>query len=89
MSQASVFAGPTSGGMHLANAFERPSVIIIGGYEGPKGYDYPMTTFYTAVPCAPCWLGKECPHELRCHMAIEPAQVAAAVREKLSTALHS
>ncbi len=41
LSQATVFVGPSSGGMHLANAFRVPSVILFGGYESPDGYRFP------------------------------------------------
>lgn len=80
ISQAAAFVGPVSGGMHLANAFEIPSVIIIGGYESPNGHQYPRSTvFYSPVPCAPCWLATKCPHELKCLKLIEPALVFEAV----------
>lgn len=80
ISQATVFVGPTSGGMHFANAYEIPTVIIFGGYEAPDGYDYPwVQRFFTPVECAPCWLTTPCPHALKCLWAISPASVFAAV----------
>ena len=80
ISQAAVFVGPVSGGMHFANAFQVPAVIIVGGYELPTGYQYPRSTmFFSPVPCAPCWLIKPCPFELKCLKAIRPAAVAEAV----------
>lgn len=80
ISQAAVFAGPVSGGMHLANAFEIPSVIIIGGYESPLGHQYPRSTmFHSPVPCSPCWLSKPCPYDLKCLKLIQPAAVFAAI----------
>lgn len=78
ISQADLFVGPSSGGMHLANAYQIPSVIIFGGYESPEGYRYPRSeVFYSPVPCAPCWL-QTCPHDLKCLQAISPESVAAA-----------
>jgi ADP-heptose:LPS heptosyltransferase len=80
ISQANVFIGPTSGGMHLANAFKIPSVIIHGGYESPEGYQYSrLIPFYNAVECAPCWLTTPCPYDLKCLRQIGPKVVAEAV----------
>jgi ADP-heptose:LPS heptosyltransferase len=80
ISQATVFVGPVSGGMHLANAFQIPSVIIIGGYESPHGYQYPRSTmFYSPVFCAPCWLTTPCPYEQKCLKLIHPQAVFEAV----------
>jgi ADP-heptose:LPS heptosyltransferase len=85
VSQASVFIGPLSGGMHLANAFQVPMVVIIGGYEGPEGYKYPwVECFYSPVHCAPCWLTTPCPHELKCLRAIKPEQVFNAVMKAIA-----
>ena len=85
VSQATVFVGPSSGGMHLANAFGIESVIIFGGYESPVGYNNPhATNFFSAVPCAPCWLTSDCPYELKCMKMISPGQVLAAVRDAVN-----
>ncbi len=76
ISQASVFVGPPSGGMHIANSFRVPSVIIFGGYESPAGYYFPRTTaYYSGVPCAPCWTTEACPYGLKCLHQIPPAKV--------------
>ncbi len=85
VSQAAVFVGPPSGGMHLANAFHIPSVILYGGYETPAGHQYPrVQAFYSEVPCAPCWLQENCPYDLKCLRMIAPDEVAAAVRVALA-----
>ncbi len=82
--QADVFVGGVSSGMHLAAAYERPAVIVFGGYESPDHHRYAhQRTFYSAVPCAPCWLNDRCPHERRCLTAIAAEEVAAAVRAAL------
>ena len=76
ISQGAVFVAPPSGGMHIANSFRIPSVIIFGGYESPAGYFFPRTTaFYSGVPCAPCWLTEPCPCSLKCLHMIPPAKV--------------
>ena len=76
VSQGGVFVGPPSGGMHIANAFRVPSVIIFGGYESPAGYFYPRTSaLYGGVPCAPCWTTVPCPYDLKCLRMIAPEKV--------------
>ena len=78
---ADVHVGPVSGPMHIAAAVRTPSVVIIGGYEHPVNAHYAGNIeFYTAVPCAPCWLREPCPFDLKCLRAITPDQVAGAVR---------
>lgn len=80
VSQGNVFVGPPSGGMHFANAFQVPTVAILGGYEAPDGYDFPwVQRFFTPVDCAPCWLTTPCPFELKCLHAIHPEAVLRAV----------
>ena len=87
VSQATVFVGPPSGGMHFANAFQIPSVIILGGYEAPDGYDYPWAQrFFSPVECAPCWLTTPCPYELKCLHAIQPEEVFRAVLKAVESA---
>ena len=75
--QANLFIGPVSSGMHLANSYDVPALIIYGGYESPLGHDYPnVTPFYTPVACAPCWK-RVCPFQLECMHAISPDAVLA------------
>jgi ADP-heptose:LPS heptosyltransferase/glycosyltransferase involved in cell wall biosynthesis len=77
ISQADLFIGPSSGGMHLANAYDVPALIIFGGYESPEGYDYDnVHPLYSPVVCAPCWR-QTCPYDLKCLHAIKPATVVA------------
>lgn len=80
VSRADVFVGPVSSGMHAANAFGVPSVIIYGGYESPEVHQYAnVHPFYTPVPCAPCWLHTPCPCQLKCMEAISADEVSAHV----------
>ena len=83
ISKCDLFIGPSSGGMHLANAFGIPSLIIFGGYESPDGYNYPSTNFYTPVECAPCWLTTNCPYGWKCLHAISPEAVFGAARNAI------
>jgi len=80
VSQATAFVGSVSGGMHFANAYEIPSVIVFGGYEAPDAIHYPLARhFYTPVDCAPCWLTTACPYGQKCLHAIQPEPVFQAV----------
>jgi len=73
---ADLFIGQASAGMHLAGAFETPSIVIFGGYEHPNGIGYKqMVPFYTQLPCAPCWLTTPCPYQHACMTAIEVADL--------------
>jgi len=84
ISQATVFVGPLSGGMHCAHAFGVPMVAIFGGYESPEGYDYPWDScFFTPVECAPCWLATPCPYDRKCLRAIQPEEVFRAITEAM------
>jgi ADP-heptose:LPS heptosyltransferase len=84
ISRANLFIGPSSGGMHLANAYGVPSVIIFGGYEAPVGYDYPFkAALYSPVECAPCWR-RDCPYDIKCLRAITPEQVLTEARKALA-----
>jgi ADP-heptose:LPS heptosyltransferase len=85
--RADVFVGPVSGGMHIANACNIPSVIIYGGYESPDGHRHPnVHAFYSPVECAPCWLRERCPYDLKCMKMITPDMVYNAIHEQLHTA---
>ncbi|WP_170156855.1 glycosyltransferase family 9 protein [Roseimicrobium gellanilyticum] len=80
--EAAVFVGPPSGGMHVAHAYQVPSVVVIGGYEGT--YPYPLARqFYSPVPCAPCWLRTDCPYDKKCLRQITPAMVRDAIKKTL------
>ncbi len=75
ISRADLFIGPSSGGMHLANAYRVPSIIIFGGYESPEGYGYPRSKiFQTSAPCSPCWR-QTCPYDVKCLTVISPNSV--------------
>jgi len=87
ISQADVFVGPPSSGMHLANAFEIPTVAIFGGFEDPRGYDYPWAaSLFSPVECAPCWLETPCPFDRKCLRLIQPEQVLQAIEKAIAAA---
>lgn len=84
ISEADLFIGPPSGGMHLARVAGVPSVIVFGGYESPSGYIHPNTdltkrvSLSTTVSCAPCWLEGQCPYGQKCLTEIQPDVVFSA-----------
>lgn len=77
ISQATVFVGLPSVGLHLANAYDVPAVIIFGGYEHPDGLGYSnVSACYSDLSCAPCWIrGNACPYNLRCMHEISEERV--------------
>jgi ADP-heptose:LPS heptosyltransferase len=82
--QADLFVGPPSSGMHLANSYRVPSVIIYGGYESPMSYNYPQSeALYNSVVCAPCWKTTECPYARECLHGITPKDVFERMAKRL------
>ena len=78
---ADLNVGPVSGPVHVAAAFDVPSVVVIGGYEHPVNTHYPGNTeLYSAIECAPCWLREPCPFDKKCLNLITPVQVEAALK---------
>jgi ADP-heptose:LPS heptosyltransferase len=69
--------GPVSGPTHIAAAVGTPAVAIFGGYQHPcnTGYRGHINLYSPVVPCAPCWLNTECPHQRVCLSRITPAAV--------------
>ena len=81
--------GPISGPVHIAAAFNVPSVVIYGGYENPIGSMYPGNfNLANQPPCSPCWLRAPCPIGLVCLHAISVETVMDRVRQLLSDTRH-
>jgi hypothetical protein len=79
---ADIYVGPPSGPLHVAAAFGKPIVNIIGGYELPSNTEYDRTIAFGAdIPCAPCALTKPCSFGGACLWRIAPERVFAAVQE--------
>jgi len=84
-----LFIGPDSGGMHVARAYDVPSIIIYGGYSSPENFRYPNSVaFATDLPCAPCWLTTPCPFSLRCLTEIKVDMVYSAAMESMCKTEH-
>jgi len=89
LAECDLFLGPVSFLMHAANGLEVPSVIIFGGSHTPANAGYAENiNLFTDLSCSGCWLsghpGSECPHDLACMTAIEPAAVLSAIDELLA-----
>ncbi len=81
VASADLLIGPDSGPIHLAAAFETPSITIYGGYLHPTHTAYRRNVaFDTPLWCAPCWLRAPCPYGLPCMTAIAPRAVADAAQ---------
>lgn len=67
---------------HLAAAFDRPAVVIMGGYVGVQqtGYDLPQHRYLTGG-AQPCGVHGHCDHCAAAMAAIEPQAVISALRE--------
>ncbi len=87
LKQARCYIGEVGGLMHLARAVDCPSVVIYGGREAPSQSGYSANINLTGkVSCSPCWIIKNCPHNMDCMNLIQPAEVAAAVKRLLDHA---
>lgn len=86
--RAACVVGNNSGVAHLAGAYGVPTVAVFGGSHSrlewrPRGERLVVLT--RAIACSPCHIDHEggCPYDKACLRRIEPAEVAAAVRERI------
>jgi hypothetical protein len=85
LAKAECFLGQPDSFMHLARAVDCPAVIVFGGREKPWQTGYPVNiNLVGEVPCSPCWLRKNCPHEMACMKSISVEQVLEAVKTMIS-----
>ena len=89
--RAACVVGNNSGVAHLAGAYGVPTVCVFGGSHSrlewrPRGERLLLLT--RAVACSPCHIDHEggCPYDKACLRRIEPAEVAAAVLDRLALA---
>lgn len=84
LSQSQLFIGLEGFLMHLARAVECRAVIVYGGHTHPAHTGYAaFENLYSAVPCAPCWLRANCPHDLECMRRITARDVLSGVEKQL------
>ena len=77
-----------SGPMHLADAFDRPQVVLYSGTELESQWRprrSPCRLLRVPTPCSPCYRFT-CPYDMAC-LDIDPAAVVAAGRALLTPAL--
>lgn len=87
IAQADLVITPVTSAVHIAAAYNVPTLAIVSGYESPEVSAYPRcTALYHAVPCAPCWLREPCPVGLKCLRGITVEQVTAAAEKILRSA---
>lgn len=70
---------------HLAAAFRRPAVVIMGGYVGVEQTGYALANHrYLTGGAEPCGMHGDCPHCAAAMAAITPESVISALREVAS-----
>lgn len=88
LSQASLFLGPDSLLMHIANGLKIKSIIIFGGSRPVECFGYNENTNLSSTPtCSPCWIhdGYEtCTHMMKCMNNISKENVLDAVSSILN-----
>lgn len=84
ISLADLVITPVTSSVHIAAAYDVPTLSVLGGYELPENTAYPRhTVLYRAVPCSPCWLRTPCPFTLKCLRAISVDEVASTAEKIL------
>jgi lipopolysaccharide heptosyltransferase II len=86
--RAALVIANDSGPMHLADAFERPMVILYSGTEYESQWRprfAPHRLLRRPTPCSPCYRF-HCPYDLDC-LAIPPEEVVAAAQKLLDIPL--
>ena len=87
LSCATLFIGPDSLLMHIANGLNIASVIIFGGSRPTKCFGYDQNINLSSYPnCSPCWIHKgynECNENLKCLDEITVKQVISSVNRLL------
>ena len=88
LSQASLFIGPDSLLMHIANGLEIPSVILFGGSRPVQCLGYDQNINLSNSPhCSPCWIHdgfETCDHQVQCMNEISRESVLDAVNSILN-----
>ena len=88
LSQASLFIGPDSLLMHVANGLDIPSIIIFGGSRPIKCLGYPENENIASTPhCSPCWIHQgyeSCQHDIKCMSNIDTDQIIPKIKRLIS-----
>ena len=88
LTQCAAAFGPDCGPMHIAAAVGCPIVSLWGSTAPERSAPWGFGEFALRgqIPCHPCYL-RECPIGRECMRRIEPAEVAAAVRRAVGSAM--
>lgn len=88
LSHASLFIGPDSLLMHIANGLDIPSIIIFGGSRPIKCLGYSENENIDSTPhCSPCWIHKgyeTCKYDIKCMSNIETNQIIPKIEKLIS-----
>ena len=85
LANAELFIGLEGFLTHLARAVDCPAVVVHGGRAPAAVFGYGCNiNLHSTVPCSPCGLRRDCPHDLRCMSAIDVCSVVTAARTLLS-----
>jgi len=84
LANARLFVGLPGGLMHLARAVDCRSVIIYGGRELPAVSGYTANlNLVSNPPCSPCYLIRDCPHDLVCLRDISAREALLGIEREL------
>lgn len=84
MSKASLLICPVTGSLHLASAYDLPTLCILGGSEPAIGTRYKNTYYIeNRPPCADCYEKGPCMNNFICLSEIHPQLVINKVKEIL------
>jgi ADP-heptose:LPS heptosyltransferase len=88
LSDASLFIGPDSLLMHIANGLDIPSTIIFGGSRPVGCFGYSENVNLSSAPeCSPCWIHKgyeNCSENLQCLHEISVTEVLSSLNRLLN-----
>ncbi len=85
ISRANLLITPATSAIHVAAAYDVPTLSVMTGYELPENSAYPHhTALFHPVPCSPCWLRTPCPFDLKCLRAISVDDVVTAALRRLN-----
>jgi ADP-heptose:LPS heptosyltransferase len=88
LSRCTLFIGPDSLLMHIANGLDIKSVIIFGGSRPVSCFGYTENTNITKNPdCSPCWIHdgyEKCYNNIQCLSSISHLKVLDLVRTSLN-----
>jgi ADP-heptose:LPS heptosyltransferase len=84
ISFADLVITPVTSTVHIAAAYNVPTLSILGGYELPANTAYHRhSTLHRSPPCSPCWRRAPCPINRQCLRDITVSEVEEKARQLL------